>query len=429
MGLSDEERLEGMYYAIRSLTGVSRRWKNDRRLRDRYDSDKFVEVRDLIDELWHAFLSGNCNGLHWIMGSDSANPIESNPTSPWTMAITGRLSDAKEKMDREGNEIEERLYERGPFDAVKHTNISMLLTHENYQGVSASYVFEAYQWTEQLIYYLRRYPDNFTKGFEEVSRIISNIQGECFQAFSATDDFAKAYVIHEIMDILYGNRYPYMEEEFDVVTKILARKHLHHGFTKLMKCSLKELIPHHIELVQKKTKAEQQLGPRDYDKDPELLEARFWKTVEFGRSLHEFKHIQNEVIQLIEESELRNLIPKLETEFERLTAEFKQEKEDGTNRYSNDKKMQALYAYGPFIGYRLMSDYLEKEGEHPYRDEDGNLKRLKEANEYKDEAKEEEALEDGEFVAAHKKVAKKKKVARPKNRAPKKKWKRKKKGR
>lgn len=377
MSLSDEERLSGMYHAIRELTGIAHSWREDHRFRDGLDRDQYSRVRDLVDSLWPVFLGSQSNGLHWIMGSDSSNPITHEPTTPWAMAITGHLEDVARKINREDPPWENPDY-KPPFNAIEFTNIQYLLSHchrwEAY-GVAQGYVFRIYQWVEQLIYYLRRYNDDFLARFKELSEVVAKIQGECYRIFSQNPNYAKAYLIREMMDILYGQGYPY-DPNPDVVTQILIEENLHHDFTSLMKWPLETLAKHHVEMVRARVKAQRKAEERHkFGADEELLRLRLFKTIEFSRKSHEYEHIRKSIVKLLEDSPLAKYIPEVEKEWNRLAAEFKEKKEDKDDQYSDDSDLRALYAYGPWRGHEFMSDFLENEGLHPRKNKKAEVKK------------------------------------------------------
>jgi hypothetical protein len=283
------------------------------------------------------------------------------------MAITGHLEGIAQKINRDDPPWENPDY-KPPFNAIDFTNIQYLLNHgENWEayGVAQGYIFRIYQWVEQLIYYLRRYNDDFLARFKELSDLVANIQGECYRVFSQNPNYAKAYLIREMMDILYGPGYPY-DPNPDVVTRILTKETLHHDFTSLMKWPLETLAKHHVDMVRARVKAQRKAEERHkYGADEELLRLRLFKTIEFSRKSHEYEHIRKSIVKLLEDSPLAKYIPEVEKEWDRLAAEFKEKKEDKDDQYSDDSDLRALYAYGPWRGYEFISDFLEDEGLHP----------------------------------------------------------------
>jgi hypothetical protein len=357
MGLSDEERLSGIYYAIRGLTKISREWKGDKRI-DGHESGRFVEVRDLIDELWHALLANESNALHWFMGSSSTNSIERDPHTPWEMAIVHHLSEAVKEpsiLDEHENDPNKE------FDALRHTSLASLVRRD-YEGHSLAYVVETYHWVEQLLYYLRRYPDEFLDRYEKISRIASNIMGECFNIFTGRDTIAKAYVIQEIMAILYGPEYPYRKEEWDEITKFMQAENMQHEMGKMMDWPLKEVAEHHIELVKAKTIAQRKGDNHNkYADDPQLFEARLFLMLKINASkFAQYEHIQRKLFDCFTN---HPLLPKVKKEVKRLVDGYT-EKKDKDKKYHDEKDFQVLDAYG-YDGYRMMDKCLDEAGVHP----------------------------------------------------------------
>ena len=345
MSLSDEERLRGMYYAIRNLTGVAKQWRSDHRLQRNRFEDDFTEVRDLIDKLWHAFLGGDTQGMLWFMGPDSVQTIKGEPQSPWALALTCTL---EEKVKKVRGHRDWQYDGQDPFNALDHLCITSLLNHDDWKGVPASYLLKAYQHTETIMYYLRRYNDDFSDRYEKVSALISQIQGECFRVFSERDCFAKAYLIHEMMEILYGGGYPYSDP--DVVTSILSSEVLHHDFTALMKLPLEDLIPHHIELVQTFEAARKRTNNKEYD-DYELTRLRLFKVIEFSTKTHQYEHVRDKIVATLEGTDLAKEIPKVKKAWKRLKKAWKKNKEAENKRY-DDNAGSPLDCYG-FEAYSI----------------------------------------------------------------------------
>jgi hypothetical protein len=376
MGLSDEERLEGMYFALCELSEISKRWKRDYQV-ERYCRTEFVVVRDLVDQLWHAFLGKQSNAVHWIMGSSSSNTITHSPHSPWDIAVCHHLNDAIKKEDPWDSDSER------PFDAMQFTDIRSLVAH-NRDSHALAYVLEVYQWVEQLVYYLRRYEDDFLDRYKEISEIVSKIMGECFVIFSRRPDIAKAYLIREIMEILYVSPYPYREEEWDVVLKFTAQDCTHHDMSNLMKWDIKDLAKEHIALVKAVTKARRKAENRhDYQSDPELIEARLFFVLKVSHSIKQYEHCRKDLYKLMID---HPLLPKVKDEVERLVAEYQKDKKEVKNKRDDDDwDMKQLEAY-PLDGYRMLSDFLEEEGLHPDQEMKDELRARRETEKAEREA-------------------------------------------
>lgn len=317
MGLSDQERLRGMYFAIRDITGIAKHLRQD-----------YEEVHNLINQLWHAFLGNDTQNLLWIMGSNSEQTIKGEPHSPFTLAVTCKL---EEKANKE-RQIDVK------FNILDHLCMSTLLKHSNWNGASASYLLKAYQHTETIMYYLRRYNDDFSDRYEKASSLVSRIQGECFRAFSKRDCFAKAYLIHEMMEILYGKNYPY---DSDVVTSILESEVLHHDFTGLMNLQIEDLIPHHIELVQ----------AFEADNDYKLNRLRLFKVIEFSTKTHQYEHVRKNIIAKLEVTDLAKEIPEVNKAWDRLKKLWEKNKEAENKRY-DEQSGSSLDCYG-FEAYSI----------------------------------------------------------------------------
>lgn len=244
MGLSNEERIKGLYYAVDRMVEYGDYLKEKRHYSSYHD-----KLRGLIDQLWHAFIGKGSNGLHWIFGSSASNEVTWETLSSWGIAINHHCGDVlKSKSDF----LAGRLKDPDPkfFDAFDgFLNISGLLSQVK---LSYGYIYEIFSWTEQATYYLRRYEDELSRSLEGFSKIISDIQGECFRLFKEDNVYADAYVLSAICKIIYGKEYPYNREKWDVVTIFLAENCGHHDLSRMMQFgeqNLKILAQMHVRLV------------------------------------------------------------------------------------------------------------------------------------------------------------------------------------
>ena len=242
MGLSDEERQIGLYHCLNRLNDWVKDWENPYYDRQTMRKISTARIINLVKKTWHAFLGKQSNGGHWIFGSSSTNSITTEtPNSPWEIAITGHL----EPIAKDILEPDRFKWPEKEFDVLEFAFIPNLLKENERR------VFQIYRETENIIYYLRRYQDKFCFNLKELNKLISDIQGECFQQFTNNSDFAKAYLVYEIIKILYDNYY--CEEKQDVITKLLISNTLHHDIMRTgMKLNLPELAKIHIDLINNK---------------------------------------------------------------------------------------------------------------------------------------------------------------------------------
>ena len=240
MGLSDEERISGLYYDINKMVKLVDALKKDA---DEYWYPK--KLVDLVDQLWHAFLGKKHNSSHWILGSSATNTITDNVLTPWGIAINHHCNDLfKEKGV---------LTKSDQFDAFDgFLDISGLLGQV--QGPYQT-IYDTFSWSEQAIYHLRRYEDSLLNELNSLSKIISDINGECFVLFLENDVYARAYVLYNITKMLYSEFYPYRKEKWDLLTKYLDSDASHHDLSRMIQSrdgNLKVLAEIHIKLSKAK---------------------------------------------------------------------------------------------------------------------------------------------------------------------------------
>lgn len=291
MGLSDSERYCYVFYSLRTLDGILHRIKQDKSVSS-YDASILEPIVRLADDAWPAFLNQQTNSTYWLLGSATHNTV-THGTTPWDVAIMGHLDGmfpGKEK-----NEWPEKT----DFDATEFCSMRYLLAHDG--NIVEAYVFEIYQVMESLIYSVRRYKDEFLEKCRDLDRIISKVQGLSFGFFSSRECYAKAYLIKEMMPILYGREYPYRPEEYDFVTDHMAKHHVHHQIANLMKKPLSFLVNLHVDLVKAKF-----VGDK-------LFETRILSLVEIDTQLYEFMHIKRDFLSNPKFSNLDESIRKLVT--------------------------------------------------------------------------------------------------------------------
>ena len=208
MGLSDEERAKNLYWYTHQI------YQKSLSLPDRDPLDHgYPRLKALCAQVWDAFLGHHSNGVHWILGSSAGNRVE-KANSAWSAAIGIALEE-----DRDESQWSKEI-DFDPFNGF--IDISGLLGHVDKTHAS---VFDIFAWTENAVYALRRYNDDFLSNHVRLSRLISEIQGVCFGIFVKNDAFPRAYVLHEVLKLLYKD---------EVLAKVFAKQHWHHDFSRPM---------------------------------------------------------------------------------------------------------------------------------------------------------------------------------------------------
>jgi chorismate mutase len=233
MGLSNEERITGLFYDIKNIVSRADALKEE--------SDcprKFVEI---IDQLWFAFLGQTRNSAHWILGSSATNQVAWDTVSPWGVAINHHTQDLiKEESD---------IFSKDRFDAFdRFLDVPGLLGQA---GMIYKNIYEIFAYSEQAAYHLRRYEDELSKDLKGLSKLLADIQGECFQLFIDDQTYARAYVLNIITKMVYGPHYPYSEEKWDPLTKYLSKECIHHDLSRMMQprdADMKMLATLHIKM-------------------------------------------------------------------------------------------------------------------------------------------------------------------------------------
>jgi hypothetical protein len=251
-----------------------------------------------------------------------------------------------------------------PFDATEFCDIPYLLSND--RDEPAAGVFKIYGWTEQLIYYLRRYQDDFVKNYEVVSEIASDILGECFTIFSQHEQFARAYLIKEIMGILYGPAYPYREDEWDIATRIMVNHNLHHDIPSWMRKPLSELAAIHKHLEVRRAYAKELADRRGeahrWANEPELLKERLLLALHMGRSIYKYEHIQKAILREVAKAPRAwRLLPLAKREMQETSEEIKKE-EAGEKEKKRRRRWERndLNVYG-WRAYEELDEHFKEE--------------------------------------------------------------------
>jgi hypothetical protein len=199
--------------------------KDLKRSEDEYEYPKILV--DYVKSLWYVFIGKDSNGSHWILGSSASREVTHYSTSLWGIAAINYHTDG---LMKEENDLFEKSDVFNVFNGF--LDISGLLGSVN---KIYSSVYDIYAWSEQVIYYLRRYDDKFLKDNEELSKVISNIQGKCFHLFKLNDVYARAYILNTICKMLYTNKYPYDVKYYDSFTRFLVKDCGHHDLNRFMR--------------------------------------------------------------------------------------------------------------------------------------------------------------------------------------------------
>lgn len=281
MSLSIEERVSGIYFAIKNIVSEAEPMQG------------YENLTDLVDKLWPAFLYKG-NGSHWVLGSGSSNHLTGTSNDPWQVAIMGHLEECKDPNRKDDTEYIYDVFESG-------LDIGSLAGHDDnwHAGTDLKCIFSIYRWVEQLIYYLRRYDDKFLEQYKKLSDVVAQLQGECFHVFSCQENYAKAYVLHQICKIIWSSRYPYDEKQYDVVTKMAVDQTWQHYVTNVMHYrrgrDLYWLKQRHIELLKL---------IRD-KKNAELLYMRLRTALELMNGTYHYKHQHDALLKAMKSSPLR----------------------------------------------------------------------------------------------------------------------------
>lgn len=325
MGLSDEERLENMFWSAKHLYELGQ---------DLYKTKFYLKepLASLCKQVWAKLLGGNSNGTYWILGGALNNPI-TDSTNAWAIAISSKFEDVH--TNRQGARIgiiRDRKEEFDPFDCFLSER--GLIGQDKYEGPFYKVVYDIYAYTESMIYALRRYDDELRESFSDLSDLISEIQGLCFSLFTTSGVYARAYLVHQILkEKFYANK---------TINRIALKDSWHHHYSLLMDWSLDEIMRLHKEL---------------FVKEPTLQSLLKYSLIAMGRRYH-YQHLFNALVKELEAlkdpsiniEELRGI-----WKTKCFDAHELKEKED-MNQYVANKDEQILYT---IHGYEKKGGFFE----------------------------------------------------------------------
>jgi len=246
MSLSDEERFSNIVWTTKHLVELKNQIdesiRNDPHI---YPEDTLERLSSLIDSAWHLVVGDISNGAHWILGSSACNKV--NEQSLWGIAVLHHIEENRPQ----NKEQEERMqkFEDDNFDPLDGFLDVYGLLYSVEPGHAM--VFKAYALTENGVYAVRRYQDEFSAQYEKFSKLMSDIQGVCFEDFSGNEIFSKAYLANEIFQIIYSQHY---NNPHKVVREIALKQCWHHNLSRIMKVqevSFDQIMQWHKDLYEK----------------------------------------------------------------------------------------------------------------------------------------------------------------------------------
>lgn len=221
MGLSNEERLKGIYECVHLLTTRKKEYLYKQ---GKCETTKYLI--NLVNNLWHSLL-GKQVMASWLNGSSSFNTVYWDTHTPWGMNINyhcdGLLSDEEELSSSSSDSVDNLL--------DTYLSIEYLLKEcsEEY-----GFVYYVYHISETLTYYLRRYHWD-DMGLTTLNKLVSDIQGECYSIFRENSVFSKAYITNLLItEYVYTFKYSQLGTKDDVVVNWLLKESLHIPLSKCL---------------------------------------------------------------------------------------------------------------------------------------------------------------------------------------------------
>lgn len=189
MGLSNEERFDKIIHSVSHIDDARKKLTNSQY----YEVGRLPE---LTNKLWYELLKGKSNSAFWLFGGELHNEnLEKG-------LIGTAFSSHQPKKYCEFNTLEGTPQERQDWmkyydRAREFTSISHLVGKDN---PAKSAVVNVYLHTENIVYALCRYDDDFTDSLKDLHMVICQIQGECFKIFKRDPSYTQAWMISSMLD-------------------------------------------------------------------------------------------------------------------------------------------------------------------------------------------------------------------------------------
>jgi len=350
MGLSDEERVQKVFWGIEQVTHLindpdclgNDDLVSEWGLGERF-GDNIRRLRAVADGLWHSFLGGGKNTGFWLLGGDADNPVR-GPSGAWSAAICSVCDEHRPKSDDGWHEKAMAKLPFNPFD--EFLSIHGLLRQSEHGAVREA-VYNIYGWSEFLSYAVRRYDDKLRQGWAKLDKAISDIQGTCFSIFGRDDMYTRAYVLNRLLEALYGGRYG---DDEDPVRKAFLKLNMHHDLSRPMgrNGSTTEVIAWDAWRLQHKVTPQNRV----------VLALRI-----AGRRFH-YDHQFKELVSLVSKAKPKPRLKRLESEFAKCKASHEADEKGSGDRYRERNNRDEVVVIHGYQGY----DWLEKRGKKGQED-------------------------------------------------------------
>lgn len=196
MGLSNEERYEKILFSISHVDELMEDMK----------SGTTKKLKSLTNQLWYEFLKKESDGLMWLMGSDLAsNHLNSGLLSAAFECHVPNQQDTLEDMEADLRK-KDRFYN-------SYKTLSAFFDMDRLLEREKRAVLMTYHATQNIAYAMCRYRDEFLEGYKDLNFLLRQIQGECFKLMKADREYAYAWMLHHLCDMIYTS------DEKDIVNQ------------------------------------------------------------------------------------------------------------------------------------------------------------------------------------------------------------------
>lgn len=289
MGLSNEERLNGIYHSVNSLV------KDACYLIDNFSNTYHRSIlnlaRDIKQNAWAKLLSGSSNSAFWIMGSSDFGQTL-NPENLYDAAL---LSHQKQDDCNYGitDKAELKKHQEAMRDAdfwTKAFQARQILDNQ-----VLNFVYQIIPHLDNIVYRMNRYDDEMSRRMKDFEAFICNLRGQVFNILSLNEVYLKTYLLEKIADKTF-NAYADKNakgDDLDIFSVWVKSACIHHNY------KVREHAEESVDFYQKIWESIQFV-----EKDNISVQKKFEIFLQIiGRHFH-YDHQHKELLSLLEKNKI-----------------------------------------------------------------------------------------------------------------------------
>jgi len=210
MGLSDNERFDKIIYAINGIESEADELH--------FDSWEKNKLKALIGTLWETLFVNSKNSTHWILGGS----LDSSYLKDDVFSLAFKYHHHQNKPEDDPFDFDENDAQKDAFKSAEIVN-NMIGKDTIINDPNKARVLSIHGWMEQYFYAVNRYDDEFSKSFENLSKVFANIKAELFKIMYSDNAYYRTWLLVNIIKKCIN---PYNDD--DLINKWFVVNCIHH---------------------------------------------------------------------------------------------------------------------------------------------------------------------------------------------------------